>query len=208
MSYICIPKSQLDLALSSTNTDSSGTELAGLQAAVYGSNKPLVHGLHDVIRMFGGAASFSNHGGAGVLDTTGSGIAFFKGIPPTQSEFKNGFPVGAPASGITYRSTDKLLHLRINTSKFRNITNGVVCVGVNGGNATASGTATWFVVQIDTGYVDTTYSDYVGPVYALMGTVGTIGSGADLELTTNEIIAGSLYRLGEINIPFQNIFEA
>lgn len=54
-------------------------------------------------------------------------------------------------------------------------------------NATGSGTATWFLME--------TYSPTYGVGSQLVGTVGAIGSGADMELETTSIVSGSPYRL-------------
>jgi hypothetical protein len=59
--------------------------------------------------------------------------------------------------------------------------------------ATGTGTATWFWIY-NVGEVN--YA--VVPVQQIIGNVGTIGSGADLEIQTNSIVAGSPYRVSNL----------
>lgn len=52
--------------------------------------------------------------------------------------------------------------------------------------ATATGTATWFVM----------YNYSSGGLYSnITGTIGTIGSGADLEMASTSIVSGQQYRV-------------
>lgn len=52
--------------------------------------------------------------------------------------------------------------------------------------ATATGTATWFVM----------YNGSGGVLYSnITGTIGTIGSGADLEMSSTSIVSGQQYRV-------------
>jgi len=63
--------------------------------------------------------------------------------------------------------------------------------------AIATGTATWFwITNFD-------YGDAQPILQQIIGTVGTIGSGADLEITTTSIVQGSPYRVSNLvfNIP-------
>jgi hypothetical protein len=59
--------------------------------------------------------------------------------------------------------------------------------------ATGTGTATWFWIY-NTGVVNAA----IAPVQQIIGTVGTIGSGADLEIQTTSIVTGSPYRISNL----------
>lgn len=54
-------------------------------------------------------------------------------------------------------------------------------------NATGTGTATWFLLE--------TYSATYGIGSQIVGTVGAIGSGADMELESASIVSGNPYRI-------------
>jgi hypothetical protein len=57
--------------------------------------------------------------------------------------------------------------------------------------ATGTGTATWFWI-IQTGGGPNT------PFQQIVGTIGTIGSGADLEISSTSIVTGSPYRISNL----------
>lgn len=59
--------------------------------------------------------------------------------------------------------------------------------------ASDTGTATWFWIY-NTGVVNAV----IAPVQQIIGTVGTIGSGADLEIQTTSIVTGSPYRISNL----------
>jgi hypothetical protein len=63
--------------------------------------------------------------------------------------------------------------------------------------AVASGTATWFMIytQQKGSGVGQQPSPTQAIVNAIIGTVGTVGSGADLEVATTSIVAGQTYRV-------------
>ncbi len=60
--------------------------------------------------------------------------------------------------------------------------------------AAAAGTATWFILQFA--------SDNLTACGAMIGTVGTVGSGADLEVPSTNITVGPLYTSAGIYINF------
>ena len=63
-------------------------------------------------------------------------------------------------------------------------------------NASASGTATWFwwTVQAQP------FSGTNFPILQIIGTVGTVGSGADLEIPSTSVVAATPYRVSNIRL--------
>lgn len=61
--------------------------------------------------------------------------------------------------------------------------------------ATATGTATWVWWNVTDLYTP-------APLQQIIGTVGTIGSGADLEVGNVNFVAGSFYRVVDFKIQF------
>lgn len=59
--------------------------------------------------------------------------------------------------------------------------------------ATSTGTATWFWI-VQRGIVNAAITE----VQQIIGSVGTIGSGADLEIQTTSIVTGSPYRISNL----------
>jgi len=59
--------------------------------------------------------------------------------------------------------------------------------------ATNTGTATWFWI-VQRGIVNSSIAE----VQQIIGNVGTIGSGADLEIQTTSIVTGSPYRISNL----------
>lgn len=68
--------------------------------------------------------------------------------------------------------------------------------------ATASGQATWFLLANNQG-ANTSLTDRA----AAMGTVGAIGSGADLELPSTEIVTGDFYTSAGVYLNFPQSWE-
>jgi len=84
-----------------------------------------------------------------------------------------------------------------NSGDFNNVianTNPIV-IQTEYETAISSGTATWF-------WLVTYQCTTTNPVHQIVGTVGPTGSGADLTLPSNNITAGSLYRVANLNILF------
>lgn len=72
---------------------------------------------------------------------------------------------------------------------------GNIVINTNNQTATTSGTATWFAII--------TY--YVGSatlLQSIYGNIGAIGSGADLEMSSNNIVAGQSYRVTNLVLQF------
>lgn len=94
------------------------------------------------------------------------------------------------------RSTDILVTFKSNypDKKFLNAsslsTGGPLELASNPSAASQSGTATWFILR--------TYSPLDAAVnlfHQVIGTVGTVGSGSDLEISSTSIVSGSSYRI-------------
>lgn len=67
--------------------------------------------------------------------------------------------------------------------------------------AIASGTATWFRHTVTTGGYYISNDEVYHQFY---GTVGTTGSGADLEMTSTTIVQGTQYRILNLRLQFPN----
>ena len=67
--------------------------------------------------------------------------------------------------------------------------------------ATTSGTATWFAV-ITIGVAG--FSSPLNILQSIYGNIGAIGSGADLEMSSNAIVAGQQYRITNLVLQFPN----
>jgi hypothetical protein len=63
-------------------------------------------------------------------------------------------------------------------------------------NAAATGTATWFWWNVQA----QTFSGTNFPILQIIGTVGTVGSGADLEIPSISIVAANPYRVSNIRL--------
>jgi hypothetical protein len=68
--------------------------------------------------------------------------------------------------------------------------------------ASAAGTASWFwwvvPLSLGTGQRDTAAT----PIHQIIGTVGTTGSGADLEMVSTTIVSGEQYRIMNLRLQF------
>lgn len=70
-----------------------------------------------------------------------------------------------------------------------------------------TGIATWFAITQDSGnYMSVTANGQIVN-HTIIGSVGTIGSGADLEIPFTSIVAGTKYKLGELLIEFPTKIE-
>jgi hypothetical protein len=101
-------------------------------------------------------------------------------------------------NGVTSRASDILVDFNTNGSGSSTMFNG--CTNANGLftlntgllTASASGTAEWFWwISYSTSAPTTIFNQ-------VFGTVGTIGSGADIEIPNVNIIAGNPYRISGV----------
>lgn len=135
------------------------------------------------------------------FDVTGSGellgyVKIMKGTPPV------GF------SGLTQttsRSSDVLVTFTMDDTdvfeKFSNFETNPVVIETTYQQASASGTATWFwwvVTETDPG------SNIIG--HQIVGTIGTVGSGSDLEMLSTTIESGKYYRVSNLKFLFPNTY--
>jgi hypothetical protein len=66
-------------------------------------------------------------------------------------------------------------------------------------NASAAGTATWFWWTARPRY---SFDSPNSIIHQVVGTVGTVGSGSDLEMGTTSIVAGEPYRIVNLRLQF------
>ncbi len=121
------------------------------------------------------------------------GILIYKGTIPTDL---------STLTTWTARSSDLLINFYNTTSSTFSTTivasTNPIVVSSTLVAASASGTATWFRL-LNAG--PATYSGQE-VVHQIVGTVGTSGSGADLEMSTTNIVSGSNYRIQNLRISF------
>lgn len=123
------------------------------------------------------------------------GLYLFKGVPPTQAELDTAEASTTNVTALTgsFRYSDLLLYMH--TASYTAIKNAPQ-VAFTPSSAIAAGTATWFMLG----------SQKNASYYALLqaGTVGAIGSGADLEIADTNIVLGTTYKQPALNIVFPN----
>lgn len=138
-------------------------------------------------------------GGVGLVYTS-SLISLYSGTPPT----------GWVATPATTYNTNKLAQWNSGggisgqptdySSTVGNvtITGNTLNISTVYVKATQSGTATWFMVASYNAPAGTPNPDYNDPRQEIIGTVGT--SGADLLVNDTSIVAGSYYRISNLQI--------
>jgi hypothetical protein len=101
-------------------------------------------------------------------------------------------------TSVNARVADILVEFRSSNSDFASSSyaNNVFTLNTSLVQATNTGTATWFWI-IQTPNAQST------PNQQIAGTVGTIGSGADLEISSTSLVGGSSYRISNLvfNMP-------
>ena len=145
---------------------------------------------------FAGITVYSLAQFAAQMTTSGvyRGLFLYKGVQATQSDL-DGISTTAAISAWSgvHRYSDLLLVLPVSAIAYSGY-NQVASLIAN--PAWASGTATWFMLG----------SQKSSAYYALLqaGTVGAIGSGADLEISDTNIVLGTTYKQPALNIVFPN----
>lgn len=71
-------------------------------------------------------------------------------------------------------------------------------------NAAAAGTATWFWITVRPSYFQDN-TNFI--IHQIIGTVGLIGSGADLEMGSTNIVLGEPYRVLNLRIQFPSTWN-
>jgi len=138
--------------------------------------------------IYGGSTNNTSYiagGGTG----TGSILNFYKGTIASFPAF----------TSTTTRTSDLLISMSmpagatswIQVSSSNSVRVQLGVSNVPGGTATASGLATWFLMQ--NYFSGGTLTDLTIRS-ALIGTIGTIGSGADMEIYDNNIVSGNSYK--------------
>lgn len=127
-------------------------------------------------------------GNAGYMRTQ---LILYKGIPPTDF---------STITAYNSRSAEALVYFETMTADFSpsqtNINPAIITTILK--NASATGVASWFRLQ--------NYDTQVGIYTQLAGTIGSIGSGMDLEMDNVNIVAGSPYRVTNMRIQFPSTF--
>ena len=123
------------------------------------------------------------------------GLYLFKGVPPTQAELDTAEASATNVTALTgvFRYSDLLLYMH--TASVSAVKNSLQ-VGLTPSAAVAAGAATWFMLGAQKD------SSYYGVFQT--GTVGLIGSGADLEIADTNILSGTIYKQPAMNIVFPN----
>jgi len=113
---------------------------------------------------------------------------------------KGAVPSNFTGLTIASRTSDILATFSVANNDFSSsgYTNNVFTMNTSLVSATGTGTATWFWI-VQRGTVNATIVE----VQQIVGTVGTLGSGADLEISTTSIVTGSPYRISNLvfNMP-------
>lgn len=104
---------------------------------------------------------------------------------------------------FTSRSADVLCTFNVSNGSFAptqpTVNPAIIATAYQ--NATASGTATWFWLTTHPTY------QYDSPnilIHQAIGTVGVVGSGADVEMASVAITSGQAYRVLNLRILFQS----
>lgn len=121
-------------------------------------------------------------------------FSIMKGLVPTNVyDFDNG----------TFRDSDKLINFKPVSGHFSASQFSVnpVIISTIFVPAEATGTATWFLLRSDN------YLGGGGIQSSLFGTVGVIGSGADLEMADVNILSGDNYRISAMKLEFPSSWE-
>lgn len=157
-------------------------------------------GVSKVDTTVGGAPSTLLYTFYSQLYSTGSisGLFLYKGSQATQADLDSiGNTTVVSSVSAVHRYTDLLCFMPVSAAPVQDYLNRRLPINFTPGVALQSGTATWFIVGK---YYNATYT-----VNALLsGTVGAVGSGADLELDVLNLTAGSTYKRSTIVLPLVN----
>lgn len=139
---------------------------------------------------------------ASSTNTTGQ-LHIMKGEMPTQS--LSSMSQRQADILITYDSTASISANGENDFVLSRTQQNPAIIVSNNRNARASGTATWFILQNQRrhnsgGVASNTVLATEGIIHSIIGTVGPIGSGADLEIASTAITQGLPYRVSNMRI--------
>lgn len=98
------------------------------------------------------------------------------------------------------RQSDRLMTFSGNIWTMTSSANPATIVSSSYATASASGTATWFLLQHTTSGSTTTF------LHQMLGTVGATGSGADLEISNTNIVSGQFYRINSLKLGFPSSY--
>lgn len=119
------------------------------------------------------------------------GISFYSGTMPTQAQIDTAIPLTSASSITDPYAASRLVSFTAASCMLakRNLT-----IVLNQGTASASGTATWFMLFIQT---------YSSPTYypaALVGSITALGGGGDIEVVTNTFVSTSIYKVPQFTL--------
>lgn len=115
------------------------------------------------------------------------GLFLYKGTPMTQAELD---AITGSVTSVTSlpRYSDYLL--RLSGTTVPSVSGNKMYHAVGNSKAEFTGTATWFIFGA---HYSTSFTQFPATVL-LSGTVGAVGSGADLELSNLDFVAGNTYK--------------
>ena len=119
-----------------------------------------------------------------------SNICLMKGTIPTLPNLTN----------INARSTDVLIYFQssnTNFTSFSNFASNPVVITTTFTAAAASGAASWFWLN---SYWGNSGASTI--LHQAIGTVGLVGSGADLEMVDTNIVSGTTYQIANLKFQF------
>ncbi len=117
----------------------------------------------------------------------------FKGVPPDSFAGLTNTSARASDLLVSFQCGSDVNELIQSTGSHRKFLIGKSML--NTATAVASGEATWFILRAegDTATSPSNAGDLVN-VSALLGTIGVLGSGADVEISDVQIVAGQQYK--------------
>lgn len=146
----------------------------------------------NVVTNHNGSLSGLLMAGSGNYGSPNGSIAIMKGAVPANFSTLTSFAA---------RSADVLVYYSVNSGHFAptQATVNPAVISTLYSTAQASGTATWFWWTVRPGYE---YDNPNAIVNQALGTVGLVGSGADLEMAATNITVGEPYRIMNLRIQF------
>lgn len=165
-----------------------------MNAAVLTMFSPNLGNTNSESESTGAAMSFFPYAPSSSYPNTVTGIHIMKGTPPTNF---------AGLTSFSVRSADRLVSfLGTDTFAGSGFTNNKFTLSTVNKAAVESGTAAWFWA-IGTATPGSSTSTIW---QQFIGTVGATGSGADLEISSTDIVTGDIYRATALTIIMPSTF--
>ena len=125
-------------------------------------------------------------------------ICIMKGTMPTDTSSLTTYPARSADILVTFDGANGGVQAGVTSL------NNVTTVALPYTNATASGQATWFWWLVKGG---TTVSSGDAIYHSIIGSIGTLGSGADLEVNDVNVVQGSPYRITNLRITWPTTLD-